>query len=440
MTSQARIRQRDRDTILQSLAAGVVPRRGQHHIQVGRSAEITAFISDLDRIADGGSAIRIVIGEYGSGKTFFLQLVRSVALEKNLVTVHADLSPDRRLHASAGQGRSLYSELARNASTRSMPDGGALASVVERFISSSLNESRTSRRETVDVIHERLTSLTELVGGYDFAAVVAAYWTGHETGNDELKGNAVRWLRAEYSTKTEARQCLNVRTIIDDSNLYDSLKLLARFVRLAGYKGLLVVLDELVNLYKLANTQARLGNYEEILRILNDCLQGSAESIGFIMGGTPEFLLDTRRGLYSYQALETRLAENRFAVDGYKDLSGPVIRLTNLSPEEIYVLLTKLRNLQAYGDATRYLVPDQALVTFMEFCSKRIGDAYFRTPRNTIKAFVQLLQVLEQNPSADWRELLGAVSIEQEHAQTIEEFEIGETNQDDNDELTTFRL
>ncbi len=232
-----------------------------------------------------------------------------------------------------------------------------------------------------------MEKLSDLTGGYDFADVVAKYWQGHDTGNEQLKADAVRWLRGEYSTRTDARAALGVRTIIDDANFYDQLKLFARFVRLAGFDGLLVCLDEMVNLYKLANTQARNSNYEQILRILNDSLQGSAAGIGFLFGGTPDFLTDSRRGLYSYAALQSRLAENTFAVGGRVDMSGPVIRLSSLTPEDLYVLLRKLVHVYAAGDPDAYLVPDEALHAFMKHCSNRIGDAYFRTPRNTIRAF-----------------------------------------------------
>jgi hypothetical protein len=405
------IRPRDRDAILQSLRAGVVPRRGQQFIQVGRAEEVRALLRDLDRIADGGSAIRFVIGEFGSGKTFFLFLVRSIALEKGLVTVHADLTPDRRLHATGGQARSLYTELMANLATRTRPDGGAVASVVERFVTSALQEAREKETAVDAILQDRLASLSEMTGGYDFAEVVAAYWRGHDQGSDQLKSDAVRWLRGEFSTRTDARRALGVRTIVDDDNLYDQLKLFSRFTRLAGYGGLLVCLDELVNLYKLANTQARSGNYEQILRILNDSLQGTSAGLGFLLGGTPEFLMDTRRGLYSYEALRSRLAQNRFATDGRRDFTGPVLHLANLSQEELYVLLRNLRHVHAAGEPGRYLLPDEALVAFMEHCSKRVGEAYFRTPRSTIRAFLELLAVLEQNPGASWRDLLGGVEL-----------------------------
>ena len=409
-----RIRPRERDAIIQSLRAGVVPRVGQRHIQVGRADEVTALIGDIDRVADGGSAFRLVIGEYGAGKSFFLNLVRSIALERKLVTVHGDLSPERRLQSTGGQARGLYAELMRNLSTRAKPDGGAMPSVVERFITSSLAEARLQGGRPETVIRQRLAGLQEMVGGYDFAEVIAAYWRAYDTGNEQLRSDVVRWLRGEFSTRTDSRHAIGVRTIIDDRTFYDHLKLFARFVRYAGFSGLLVCLDEMVNLYKMSHTRARNSNYEQVLRILNDCLQGSASGLGFVFGGTPDMLLDTRRGLYSYPALQSRLAENTFARKGLVDFSGPVIRLANLSPEDMYVLLAKLRHVFAGGDPSAYLLPDEALSAFMDHCAARIGDAYFRTPRTTVKEFVNLLAVLEQNPDIRWSELIGRVEIEAE--------------------------
>ncbi len=443
-----RIRPRDRDAIIQSLRAGVVPRAGQQHIQVGRVEEVRALVGDIDRIADGGSTVRFVIGEYGSGKTFFLHLVRSIALEKRLVTVHADLSPERRLHATGGQARALYAELMRNISTRAKPDGGAMASIVERFVTQALGDARERGVGPETVIRERLDSLSEMVGGYDFASVIEAYWRGHDEGDERLKSDAVRWLRGEFSTRTDARLALGVRTIVDDATFYDHLKLLARFVTLAGYEGLLVGLDEMVNLYKLTNTQARNANYEQILRILNDSLQGSAARLGFLFGGTPEFLLDTRRGLYSYPALQSRLAENTFATHGLVDFSGPVLRLANLTQEDFYVLLTKLRHVYASGDPAAYLIPDDGLVAFMQHCLTRVGDAYFRTPRTTITQFVNLLAVLEQNPQASWRDLVGQVEIPAESNPDLMPLpsEDGKAQRaaadqpDSDDDLASFRL
>ena len=407
----ATIPAKERDGAIQALRAGVVPRLGIRHVQVGRAREVAETVKDITRIAEGGSAVRFVIGEYGSGKTFFLTLARNVAAEKKLVVMNADLSPERRLHASGGQARSLCAELVLSMSTRTKPDGGALASVLERFLGDVRKHATASGRDPGDVIRERLEVVREGVAGFDFAEVVVRYWQGFEEGNETLKSAALRWLRAEYTLKTEAREALGVRSIVDDGGVYDHLKAISRLVRLAGYDGTLIVIDEMVNLYKLVNSQARSANYEQILRIVNDVLQGTAERIGFYFGGAPEFLMDSRRGLFSYEALSSRLAENSFARGGLVDMSGPVIRLQSLTPEEMHVLIERLRLLWAGGDEQRLPVPDAALTSFLQHCSKKIGDDYFRTPRNTIRAFLDVLAILEQNPSADWETLLGAVDI-----------------------------
>ena len=433
------IRQKDRDAVIQSLRAGVVPRVGQHLIQVGRAKELQSLISDIDRLASGGSAFRLVIGEYGSGKTFFLNLVRAVGMEKKLVTTYADLNPDRRLHATGGQARSLYAELMRNLSTRAKPEGGALAGIVERFVSATITEAKVVSESPDIAIHRKLERLSEMVNGYDFASVIAAYWKGFDSGNEQLKSDAIRWLRGEFTTKTDARAALGVRTIVDDASVYDQLKLLSIFVTLAGFSGLFICLDEMVNLYKLANVQARNSNYEQLLRILNDSLQGTAVGLGFVLGGTPDFLMDTRRGLYSYPALQSRLAENTFTKQqGLVDFTGPVLRLAALTPEDFYVLLTKLRDVYAMGEPEKYLLPDEALPAFMEHCQKRIGEAYFRTPRTTITAFINLLAVLEQNPGTSWQALLGQVQVEKDTG-AANELPTEDAKSGD-DELASFKL
>jgi len=416
---------------------------GLEHIQVARENELRELLREIDRIADGGSGFRLVIGEYGSGKTFFLNLVRAMALSRQLVTARADLSADRRLHSTSGQARALYSELMSTLATKTVPDGGGLPGIVERFVMSADTEAKKRLVDPEDVIKERLADLSEMVGGFDFASVVAAYWRAHRDGDAVLSASALRWLRGEYSTRTEAREELGVRTVVADQTVYDHLKLMGRFCRQAGYAGLLVCLDETVSIYMLQNAQARNGSYEQILRILNDCIQGTAVGLGFLLAGTPAFLQDPRRGLSSHEALRSRLAENAFAVNGLVDLSGPVIRLQNLTPEDVFVLLQKIRNVYASGDPEEYLLPDDALKTFMEHCSKRIGEAYFRTPRSTVKAFVDLLAIIDQNREADWHGLIGDTRVDPDPGPDVsspppEETDLpGPTKDDD---LASFRL
>jgi hypothetical protein len=406
-----KIPSRERDPAIQALRAGVVPRAGIRHIQVGRKNEVGEVIKDVTRIAEGGSAVRFVVAEYGAGKTFFLSLALTVATEKKLVTMRADLSPDRRIHSTAGHARGLCADLIRSMATRTKPEGGALQSILERFIANEREKAAASGKTVTATIQASLEPIRDLGAGYDFAMVVCQYWAGVENDNEELKQAALRWLRAEYPLKSEANRALGVRTIVDDAGFYDHLKSMACMVRLAGYDGTLIALDEMVNLYKIANGLSRNANYEQLLRIVNDNLQGSSERIGFYFGATPEALMNSRRGIYSYEALRSRLAENTFARDGLVDLSGPVIRLQMLTPEELYVLLGNLRHLWAGGDPEKYLVPDEALEAFLNHCSRKVGESYFRTPRNSIKAFLDLLGLLEQNPEIKWTDLLETVTI-----------------------------
>lgn len=416
------IKPKERETIIQSLKSGVVPRLGLQHIQVGRSEELKSFINDIATISEGGTAFRFVIGEYGSGKTFFLSLVRSIALQKGLVTMNADLSPTKRLHGTDGHARVLLSELISSISTRTKQDGNALPNILEKFISKARTEAEQNNHDIASVIYEQLSELNEYPGGYTFAQVVNKYWTAYESGDDMLKDRVLRWLKAEYTTKTDSLRDLGVREFINDASFFNTLKLYSILVQKAGYSGLLVCMDEMVNLYKISNSVSRKANYEEILNILNNTLQGTLSHIGFIMSGTPEFLTDGNRGLYSYEALKSRLAENSFSKNlGLTDYNSTVLRLANLTKEELFLLLMNLRNVFAGGDQSKYLVPDDALLAYLNHCANKIGDNYFRTPRNTIKGFLDLLSMLEQYPDLKWSDMIEQIEV----ARDIEPTEVG---------------
>ena len=439
------IKTKEREIIIQSLRSGVVPRLGLQHIQVGRNDELKSFISNIATIANGGTSFRLVIGEYGSGKTFFLSLVRSIALQQGLVTMNADLSPTKRLHGTDGQARLLLSELIASLSTRTKQDGNALQNILEKFISMARTEAEQHQRNVISVIHEQLSELNEYPGGYAFAQAVKKYWEAYEKGNNILKDCALRWLKAEYTTKTDSLRDVGVREFIDDSSLFNTLKLYSILIQKAGYKGLLICMDEMVNLYKISNSVSRKANYEEILNILNNTLQGTLTNIGFIMSGTPEFLTDGNRGLYSYEALKSRLAENSFSKKlGLVDYNSTVLRLSNLTKEELYLLLKNLRNVFAGGDESKYLVPDEALLAYLNHCANKIGDSYFRTPRNTIKGFLDLLSMLEQYPDLQWSDMIEKVEI----VKDVESTEVGEIiaqqsevqNIGENDVFASFKL
>ena len=439
------VKAKERETIIQSLKAGVVPRAGLQHIQVGRSEELKSFIKDIDTISEGGTSFRFVIGEYGSGKTFFLSLVRSIALEKGLVTMHADLSPTKRLHGSDGQPRLLLSDMINNLSTRTKQDGNALQNIIERFVSNAKEEASRTGAGVYDIISEKLNELNEYTGGFSFIAVVKKYLEGYETGNEQLMNNSLKWLKAGYTTKTDSLRDLGVREFISDASFYNTIKLYSVLVRKAGYKGLLVCMDEMVNLYKIPNSVSRKANYDEILNMLNNTLQGSFSNLGFIMGGTPEFLTDNNRGLYSYEALKSRLSENSFSKQlGVTDYNSVVLRLASLTKEELYLLLINLRHVFASGKEDNYLVPDEALLAFLHHCAKKIGESYFRTPRTTIKSFLDLLSILEQYPNYKWNDIIASVDVQQDiepsQVESILESSSAQEDSSDDDSFTSFRL
>ena len=410
------ITKREAKTILTSLSAGVVPRTGLRHISVGRLPEVAALKSDLDHNREGGATVRFVIGRFGIGKSFLLQLMRTYALESKFVVADADFSPERRLFGSGDEAIATYRELMKNLSTQTRPDGNALPTIIERWISGIQTSVATESGldhgspEFVSQVKSRilgtLNDMQELIHGFDFGSVLAAYYQGYAENNEELKSSALRWMRGEYDTKTEAYAALKIRTIIDSDNFYDYLKVFAIFFRKIGYSGFTVCLDEAAYLYTITNSVSRKNNYEAILSIINDCLQGKAAHIGFIFGGTPEFLEDQRRGLFSYEALRSRLAGNRFLGEGLQDFTGPVIKLSSLTAEEIFVLLQKIREIHQSQATAPVKMTDQDIHAYMEETLRRMGAREFTTPRELVREFVNLSNLLDQYPEKTWQEIV----------------------------------
>lgn len=436
-----RIKERDRQAILKALRAGVVPSAGLQHVQVGRKAEVAAIVDDLNQVERGGAGIRFVIGRFGAGKSFFLNLASVVAVEKGFLVARADITTERRLHGSGGQARALLAELMRSLVTKGRPEGGALGPVIEKWISEvtcDVCDVDDDGQAVAEAIASKLRPLQGLIGGFDFHAVLLKYFQAYQKGDDVTRQAVIRWLRAEYDTKTEARRDLGVRSIIEDRDFYDYLKLFAAFSRIAGYKGLLICIDEMIVLsHRLSSRQARQANYEAILRILNDCLQANVEGLEILFGGTDEFLSDKRRGLYSYEALATRLQQNEFDRNG-TDLSGPVIVLKTLTPEDLYVLLMRIRDVFARGDSSKHLMPDEGLAAFIDYSRRRLGDDFFRSPRDTVTRFVGLLHMLEADPAMDWRVALGqadAVPVEPSRSAEADPSHVPEA-----DDLIQFKL
>ena len=423
--NEVKVPKRILSALLASLAAGVVPRSGAPYIAIGREEETNAVLNDLDSVAEGGAGMRFIIGKYGSGKSFLLQLIRGYAAERGFVCADADLSPERRFCGSKGTGRATFCELIRNPSCKSSPDGAALPVIITKWLSSLQSDAVSAGFEPgsdgfykhiESELFSVIKSLQTRIGGFDLALVLSKYHKAYISDNEAVMSACMRWLCAEYTTKTEARAALGVSSIIDDDSWYDYIKLYAVFFRKIGYKGLVVMIDECVNLYKIANRISRENNYEKILSMFNDTLQNKAEGIELILGGTPQFLEDNRRGLYSYEALRSRLYDGRFAASGYKNLIGPVIRLRRLSDSELYALIVRLTKLHAqyYGVTER--ITQSEMEEFIKFCLSRAGADSMITPREIIRDYISVLNILMQNEEATVEKLLSSGAVKLTHS------------------------
>ncbi len=416
MTIQQKVPRRISQTVLNSLKGGVVPRIGLPYITVGRKHEIEALLHDVDIISEGGASFRFIVGRYGSGKSFLLQTIRNYVMERGFIVADADLSPERRLHGAQGQGLATYRELIGNLSTKTRPEGGALTLILDRWISTVQSEAMQETglapddpalsQATDRKIFAVTSSVSELVHGFEFARLLSAYYHAYLSGDDEMKAKVLRWFRGEYTLRSEAKEALGVNMIIRDDDWYDYLKLFAVFFRLAGYQGMMIMLDELVNLYKIPNSISRQYNYEKLLTMYNDVLQGRAKYLGIIMGATPQALEDKRRGIYSYEALRSRLSEGRFSRPGARDLLAPVIHLEALTAEEMLVLCEKLSDMHAglYGYDRRLGTED--LAEFIKTEYSRIGADQHITPREVIRDFIELLDLMYQHPDMQLTALL----------------------------------
>ena len=421
MITKQKVPKRISRTVLNSLKGGVVPRIGLPYITVGRKNEIEALLHDVDIISEGGASFRFIVGRYGAGKSFLLQTIRNYVMDRGFVVADADLSPERRLQGTRGQGLATYRELIGNLSTKTKPEGGALTLVLDRWISAVQSEAAQETGLSPDdpalaaatdqKIYAVTASVSELVHGFEFAKLLSAYYHAYVEGDDDTKAKVVRWFRGEYALKREAKEELGVNIIITDDDWYDYLKLFAAFFRQAGYAGMMIMVDELVNLYKIPNSITRQYNYEKMLTMYNDTLQGKAKYLGIIMSATPQALEDKRRGIYSYEALRSRLAEGRFSRPGARDLLAPVIRLDPLTAEEMLVLCEKLADMHAGLYGYERSVTTEDLAGFIKVEYGRIGADQNITPREVIRDFIELLDLLYQNPGMHLAELLESESF-----------------------------
>jgi hypothetical protein len=425
------IKPKEATSIINSLIGGVVPKIGVQHITVGRSEEINAVVAALEDVKNGHSMVKFWIGDFGSGKSFMLHLLNTVALKQKFVVANADFTPDNRLYSNDGKGVALYSAIMDNVSIQTKPEGGALSTLLEKWIEQIITKTADENKISLTEIREEqylsliqgniMKTINEItdVGGFDFGMVVMKYYEGYIKDDEQLRRNALKWLKGEYRTKTEAKQDLGVREVINDLNYYDMLKNFCKLFVNMGYSGFMINLDEAINLYKISTSVMREKNYEKILTIYNDCFQGKVANLFFNFAGTKEVLENERRGLFSYSALKSRLLINKFETAEIRDFAQPVIRLMPLDHNEIFVLLKKLKAIFDYNYKTETKISDNEIQQFMEELFNKPGALEFLTPREVIRDFLNILNIIRQNPTVDKSKLFGELEISDERPNEI---------------------
>lgn len=425
------IKPKEATAIINSLIGGVVPKIGVQHITVGRSEEISAFVNALEDVKNGHSMVKFWIGDFGSGKSFMLHLLNTVALKQKFVVTNADFTPDNRLYSNDGKGVALYSAIMDNIAIQTKPEGGALPTLMEKWIEQVVLKTAKEHNILIENIRDEkylgliqnnimktINEITE-VGGFDFGTVVMKYYEGYIKDDEQLRRNALKWLKGEYNTKTEAKQDLGVREIITDLNYYDMLKNFCKLFVSIGYSGFMINLDEAINLYKISTSVMREKNYEKILSIYNDCFQGKVSNLFFNFAGTKEVLENERRGLFSYHALKSRLETNKFETAEIRDFAQPVIKLLPLDHNEVFVLLKKLKAIFDYNYKVEINISDDDIQNFMEEMFNKPGASEFLTPREVIRDFLNILNIIRQNPNLDKAKLFGDIEISDERPDIV---------------------
>lgn len=414
-----RINPKEASTIIKSLEAGVVPDIGLGHLLVGRKAEVDELIKILSHIEDGDSDLRFWVGDFGSGKSFMLKTIENLALSKNFVVSTIDLNPSRRFYATDRKAVNLYSTVLENIRTKNLRSGNVIESIIEQWISTifknlsdekgyDLKELMAGfyRDEVIGIILETLSRFEAVGLSYELGQAISKYYEGFITGDRILKLKAIRWIRGDITTKTEAKKELGINEIINDDNYFEAIKNLAELFREIGYQGFVINFDEAVNLYKLPHSTTRQRNYEKILNIYNECKSNLAKGLFINLAATRKTVFDESRGLASYGALKGRLGTEASMDSDFINTNKTVLGLKVLSDEEIYTLLENLVSIYNIHYKTKIDFTSDQIVTYMEGQLNRPGADEFLTPRAVIKDFIEILDIKRQNPDAEISDLL----------------------------------
>ena len=395
-----KINKRIAKTVLHALSGGTVPDNGLPYIAVGRRDEVAALTQDMEQVAEGYSTFRLLEGPYGTGKSFMLKLVKNEALLRGFVVMECELAPERKLCGTKREGLETYRCLMSRMSTRTCPGGNALEEVLDTWLDGcrerAAEEGIEGEQELLDAVlkygQPLKKKLTALPHGFDFYEVFWIYIKSALTGGLDQKDRALRWMRGEYRNRTEAKKALKVNAVIEDGDWFSYLKLWAVLVREIGYTGLYVLLDELTQITRnIVHSTTREHNFERLLSIYNDCYGNEARYMGMILCGIPSSIHDSKRGIFSYEALKSRLSNS--SLQGEDLYHAPVIRLSMLTAEEFVTLLERLEAMHALLHEREGYFTEEERIRFVNHEYHRIAASNHLTPREFIRDFLTILDL-----------------------------------------------
>ncbi|GBG94530.1 biotin carboxylase [Ligilactobacillus salitolerans] len=411
---QTRINPKEAASIISALEAGVVPQRGVRHLLVGRNEEVKEVLRILDDVAAGGSDLRFWVGDFGSGKSFMLRTIEAIALQKNYLVATVDMTPTRRFYATDGKAKALYTAIVNSIISQTAQNGNALDTVFSQWINqiaqAVASEAKISLPEALSKEAQSLMTnkILDITGSFAAAGLafemgqaIVKYYEGVLDNDRMLKAQALRWIRGEIETKTEAKRELGINRVITDDNWFDAIKNLSELFSRLGYAGLVINFDEAVNLYKLPRRQSRERNYERILNIYNECKSNEVQHLLVNFGATRKTVFDETRGLASYGALKGRLGAESSLDSELVNTNKTVLPLKPLTNEEIYTLLQRLTEIYNLHYRAQVELSLQEVQLYMEEQLNRPGADQFLTPRAVIKDYIEILDLIRQNPAIE---------------------------------------
>lgn len=405
------------ESIINALKNGNVPPEGVGEICVGRERELEEFDKIFSKVKDGAAVTRFLNGEFGSGKSFFLKLLEERALADNFVVAKVTLSRDVPFNKFEVVYRSIVASLR-------CKTGTSLEHIIEKWTTQlrmmALRETTDPYQQERIVIDNINNDLKEVrKHATTFAAAIENYYKLSARGDQETAKYAMAWLSGEKNIPYTIKRQFGVKGDIDRENAFKYLEALSSFLMALKYSGLIILIDEAEHIMTLHTKKLRDTAYDYMRFIYDECSLGRFHNTLFIFAGTPEFFEDPKMGVPSYTALNERIED--VLNTEFKDLRKPIIRLDGFKKDNLMELSDRLISMheEVYEwEAKPVRESLDGIIARHEANAELTG---YISPRNFVKSFISVLDVVQQNPELRSEEEI--LDLFEEKEMEFEEFE-----------------